>query len=647
MSNRADACSQYMAAWREGKKYYSAHTAKGEDPYLPVLEDQLTDAETAGTLPIGLMEIPMRSIVGTWAAGRKTSFAGNFMPLLDDTTEFAGKWISLCAAHLGSTGITDPITCYEYLGKFYVREGHKRVSVLRTYGAPTIQGIVTRIIPAPSENPEIRRYYEFMRFFKASHMYQVTFSKPDGYARLQAALGFEPDQAWSTQARVDFTADFERFTRVYTQINAGEKLSLTAGDAFLACLQVYPYSELKDGSEDSYRKALTALLPDLRLMDKGEPISVSDSPQEKEKGLLSRILGGPRLHAAFVYNRDPQQSAWISAHDMGRKYAEEKLGDSVTISTHICGEDPDATLEEAVSQGANVIFAAVPSLIDACRRLAAKYKNVAVYICSLSMPYAEVRSYYCRIYECKFISGAIAGAMAPDGRIGYVANYPIMGSAAAINAFALGAQMTNPRAVISLKWSCVDGNPQWQLQDEKITVISSRDEDGASPYLAWHMGTYQVTPGGTPRLLASPRWNWGVFYEKSLRSLLNGGIESLRDSKHAVNDWWGLRTGMVDVVLDDSLPEGIKQLAGILKQGILDEKIDPFLRPLRDRDGNIRSDGKRVLTPEELMRMDWLCENVEGKIPAFEELMPRSRDLVRVLGVYRDTIPPETEEPAL
>ena len=48
------------------------------------------------------------------------------------------------------------------------------------------------------------------------------------------------------------------------------------------------------------------------------------------------------------------------------------------------------------------------------------------------------RTYYGRIYEAKFITGAIAGAMAQNNRIGYIASYPIFGVPASINAFALG-----------------------------------------------------------------------------------------------------------------------------------------------------------------------------------------------------------------
>jgi hypothetical protein len=42
--------------------------------------------------------------------------------------------------------------------------------------------------------------------------------------------------------------------------------------------------------------------------------------------------------------------------------------------------------------------------------------------------------------------------------------------------------------------------------------------------------------------------------------------------------------------------------------------------------------------------MDWLCENVVGKIPPFEDILPISQNMVRELGLYRDTIPTEKEK---
>ena len=43
--------------------------------------------------------------------------------------------------------------------------------------------------------------------------------------------------------------------------------------------------------------------------------------------------------------------------------------------------------------------------------------------CSLNTPHKYIRTYYGRMYEAKFLSGMIAGALADNNKIGYVADY--------------------------------------------------------------------------------------------------------------------------------------------------------------------------------------------------------------------------------
>jgi basic membrane lipoprotein Med (substrate-binding protein (PBP1-ABC) superfamily) len=71
-----------------------------------------------------------------------------------------------------------------------------------------------------------------------------------------------------------------------------------------------------------------------------------------------------------------------------------------------------------VEDGATVIFATTTSLIAACRKAAVAYPQIKILNCSVIMPFPGVRTYYSRIYEAKFISGAIAGAMTKTDRIG-------------------------------------------------------------------------------------------------------------------------------------------------------------------------------------------------------------------------------------
>ena len=210
-----EALEQYGAALKAGQRYYKAAVARGSSPYPTVL-DELTQGSVAnGMADLGHVNVPTELIVGTKSAGRTFALAGNFMPLLPVTSEFGMKWTALCDAHLSEEGIRDPIKCYEYFGRFYVQEGNKRVSVLKSYDAPTIPAIVTRIIPPYSEEEHVRLYYEFMAFYALARFYGVEFRRTGDYARLQAALGFEPDHVWSEDERRRFSSGFSFFKGVY------------------------------------------------------------------------------------------------------------------------------------------------------------------------------------------------------------------------------------------------------------------------------------------------------------------------------------------------------------------------------------------------------------------------------------------------
>lgn len=73
---------------------------------------------------------------------------------------------------------TPPIIAFEYLNRFYVQEGNKRVSVLKYYGAVKIPGTVTRLVPARTDELQNRIYYEFLDFYKLSKVNALQFSRP-------------------------------------------------------------------------------------------------------------------------------------------------------------------------------------------------------------------------------------------------------------------------------------------------------------------------------------------------------------------------------------------------------------------------------------------------------------------------------------
>ena len=520
----------------------------------------------AGQVDLGLIGIPTERIVGTKAAGRISAFAANFMPLLPSNTEFAGKWIELCLAHLGE-GIRDPVRCYEYMGRFYIQEGNKRVSVLKSYGAPTIDAFVTRIIPAYSQDQAVQVYYEFLRSYPLTGLYQVSFSQLGGFAKLQAALGFEPDHVWTKEERQGFLSGFTYFQAAFQKLGGGA-LPLTPADALLVWLRVYSFSDLKNQTESELIKNLSAIWPDVKVLARPAPIAVSTAPKEEpDKGLLNRILGAVRsnhLNIAFINERNPVDSTWAMAHDLGRQYLERALAGRVSVEEYnnvLPGENAEAVMERAIGAGAQVLFTTTPPLIASCRKIAAKNPGIRILNCSVSMPYTGVRTYYSRIYEGKFITGAIAGAMAKT--TGW-AMWP------AIPFWSTGRHQ---RLCTGRAFGKSPG------PDSAALVLYPGQPIGCV-YPAGHIRHFQ--PGYSHPDLPQQEWGglsggggWkhsaaglallalGKFYEKMVRSILNGGWDALNaeHEEQAVNYWWGMSSGVVDVLVDPALPDGVQHLA--------------------------------------------------------------------------------------
>ena len=642
------ALEEYNQALRKGQKEYRELLMAGKNANPLVLDEILPENNDYPVVDVGLVDIPSERIVGVKSAGRVSAFTASFLPLLEPKSEFGTKWINLCVAHLGDTGITDPIMCFEYLGEFYVQEGNKRVSLLRYFDSPRIAGQVKRILPPQSEEPRIKAYYEFLDFYKSSKLYTVQFRRPGDYARLTALLGKKSGELWTDDERRIFRSYFHYFREAFAAQNTDSR-DILPEEALLMWLKLYPYQDLGSLSTAQLKKSIAGLWEDMVSASEDAVKVQTKAEDETKSSLVSRLVSNwDQLNVAFVHQLTPAKSTWVMSHEEGREHIEKVFGEKITVRSYYDANTPEECeklIEQAVAEGAQVVFTTSPPLSRATLKAAVKHPKVRFLNCSVDQPYSSIRTYYGRIYEAKFITGAIAGAMANDDRIGYITSYPIFGVPASINAFALGAQMTNPRAQIELRWSCLPGTPQADFFADGIRVISNRSVPTQNQmYLDFcSYGTYLMDGRGELIPLGTPVWVWGKFYEFVIRSIFSGGWKREKGVSTALNYWLGMDSGVIDVRLSDKLPEGVRQMANLLRKGLEDSVIDPFLRRIVAQDGTVKNDGTRRFTPEQLLHMDWLCENVIGSIPPFEEILPISRNMVRELGIYRDTIPPEKE----
>lgn len=626
----------YFQAQKKGLRLTHALQARGEDPTLPVLSELVPELNRLTQVPLGLIQISLDQIAGTATRGRTTAFARNFMPLLDADSEFALKW-SILYDDVVENGLREPVLAYEYYNRFYIIEGNKRVSVMRTLDAVTIEANVTRILPEPEDSERYRVYQEFLRFFADSGINFIYFAREGGFERLYALLGKQPGEKWTADEISDLESCYHRFSQAY-DARTGSKRPLPIGDAFLVYLDVFGYADSISKTPADFEKDIGKVWPEFVVAAANKPAVLLNQPAEKQQTFLSSVLHRPPqvLRCAFLYNRSPQSSAWTYWHELGRKALEDEFGARVetTFCENVKQKQAETIMDSLAKDGYNVIFATSPVFMDACIRQSVAHPEVKILNCSLLASYRNVRSYYLRIYEAKFILGAIAGAMADNNLIGYIADYPIYGVPASINAFALGAQMTNPRAKIVLEWSTLSENdPEQKLAQQGVHIISNRDIS-APNMESRAFGLYHESDGYIHNL-AMPVWNWEKLYQGIVRSILTGAWtdEANSNADRVMSYYMGMSTDAIDLLCAQRLPARVRRLVDLLHERIRAGAFLPFVGPILDQDGSVRVEADTALTPQEIIRMDYLAQNVIGRIPEIDELTDVAKVIVSLQGV--------------
>ena len=627
----------YLAAQHDGMREARALRAAGEDPYLPVLADIQPEYTRLSRQKLGIVQIPVSDIVGTVTRGRTNAFSRSFSPLLEAGTEFSSKWTALYDAVL-EDGMREPIICYEYYHQYYVAEGNKRVSVMRRIDAPYMEADVTRILPAPEDSPRYRIYREYLAFYDQTKTSVIYFSREGSYARLTAMAGQKPGVPWPQEAVFDLQSFFYRFCQAYAAV-FGKNRPMWASDAMIVYLEIFGYAESADKTPLEIQGELSRIRQEFLVAAAGKPAVLLSRASEEKPGLLQSVLRRKPavLRCGFLYNGAPERSGWTYWHELGRKSLSSEFGTRVdtVCEQDVTPEKAPAVMEKMIADGCTVLFAASPVFLEACIRESAKHPEITILNCSLLASYHNVRSYYLRIYEAKFILGMIAGAMTENDLIGYIADYPIFGTPASINAFALGAQAVNPRARVLLEWSTLPGHdPEDALLLRGARVISNRDI--SAPILESRaFGLYCRESDGRIRSLAMPVWNWQRLYTSVIRSILTGAYagEGEQNPDRAMNYYMGMSSGAIDLLCAEGLPAGTRRLAELLKEQIRRGGFHPFEGPVTDREGATRIEKGVPADRQTIIGMDWLTGNVEGSIPTLAQLTPAAQRLVSLQGI--------------
>lgn len=628
------AYTDYQKALKSGEKMYKTCVAKGNYPYLPVLEDMLSREKPGSQIRLGLVDIPIELIAGTYTAGRTTAFSCDFMPLLDCDTEFAYKWSQLYDS-LIADGQRDPVIAFEYMNRYYIVEGNKRVSVQKFIGAVTVEGIVTRIIPPRTNTKDNRIYYEFLDFYAVTKINYVLMSNEGSYEKLLHHIHANAEEPFSEEEAQTFKFIFSSFRKEYED-KGGKKLNSTVGDALLTYIGIFGYDDIKEKTSQEIRKDIGKIWSELLMIADEKPFSVITDPSDDPQKLsLSMLLPGNNapLKVAFVYYKEPDISGWSYCHELGKDHIEKVFGDRISAKSVFTHDSSDIDLlENLIGEGYRVIFTTTPVLSDISLKCAVLHPDVIILNCSLNTAFRHLRTYYLRIYEAKFIVGAVAGILTQSNRIGYIADYPIFGMPASVNAFALGVKLVNPRASVYLDWSTLKNNdPLSSMMQAGIDIVSNRDIT-APIEESREYGLYGLS-GDSRYNIAMPVWNWGIMYESLVRSVLRGTWKNAEDGNHGLNYYWGMSSGAIDVIFSQKIPSGTRQLIWILMNQIRSGVFSPFSSEITDQNGVKRNEDAHVMTPEEIVNIDWLTDNIIGSIPEIDVLDESCHELIEQLGI--------------
>lgn len=636
------AIQDYTKAQKLAEKQYRQSVSHGEYPYLPVLEDLLRGAGEESRIRMGQLEIPLKLVAGTASAERTTAFASNFMPLLEYETEFGAKWSALYDS-VQETGVNEPIIAFEYMQRFYVVEGNKRVSVSKFNGAVSIEANITRILPKKTDSPEYEIYMEFVDFYKLSGIYEIQMSRVGGFPALTRIISEvqplqtdtpnsdEPQKprVWDEDLRRDVRFVYSVFETYYLS-RGGQALQITAGDAFLHFLEIYGFAAVRNLPSAELHRHIDRVRAEFRVMAAPEPTSYILAPTPvSQKVALTKMLPftGSVLKIAFIYPKDPQTSGWSYNHELGRRYIADALGKAIDTRAYIAPmETAEETIEQAITDGCRLIFTTSPAYHAVTMRMAVAHPEVILLNCSMNTAYKQVRTYYLRIYEAKFIAGIIAGSMTETEHVGYIADYPVLGTPASVNAFALGVKLVNPRAMVYLGWSTLeDEDPYALFRAKQIDLISSRDIS-APQASETDFGLYGIY-GDRQFPLAQPVWNWGSLYESLVRSVIIGAWKNdgNQNETQALNYYWGMSSGAIDLACSSRLPSGTKRLVKLIQEQLTGGWMNPFTGVLYDQAGRCVLEQGAVLSPDAIIKADWLADNVVGRIPEVRELRPAFR----------------------
>ena len=336
--------------------------------------------------------------------------------------------------------------------------------------------------------------------------------------------------------------------------------------------------------------------------------------KKKDTNVTSR-----QTKVAMIMNGGGDDHSWGESHRIAMEKVAEKLNLEVIYREHIAEDETVvAVIEDVIAQGAKIVVCNSFGYGKWELEVAAKHPEVKFFHATGVKHSQNLSTYFGRIYQMRYLSGIVAGAMTKTNKIGYVAAFDIPEVNRGINAFTLGVQKVNPDAKVYVRWTkswVSDGLAadvtRALMKDHAVDVLTTHT-DALSPYQiaeqnnVWIIGYNLDNRNRYPqRFLTAPVWNWENFYEPHF-------MEVLQNKFVGMNYWQGVESGIVGLApLATSVPENIRVMVDEEMKRLSDGVYDVFYGPIYDNKGRIRIESGESMTDEEMLNgFNWYVKGV-------------------------------------
>jgi len=163
---------------------------------------------------------------------------------------------------------------------------------------------------------------------------------------------------------------------------------------------------------------------------------------------------GEKLKVGFVYVSPVGNEGWSYAHDQGRQaiealpYVETTFLESVPD-----GPDAERAFLNLARKDFDVVIGTSFGYMDPMEKVSKQFPETTFMHCSGYKSGPNMTAYFGRMYQARYLTGMVAGAMTKKNDIGYVAAFPIPEVIRGINAFTLGVKAVNPEAKVRVVWT--------------------------------------------------------------------------------------------------------------------------------------------------------------------------------------------------